>query len=449
MNSKFIKIFVALFLVAYGGLAFAAVSSQEAAQLGNKLTLVGAEKAGNADGSIPAYEGGNKKAPASFKRATGKRPDPYANEKPLFSINSKNMNQYADKLTEGTKGLMKKYPDYRIDIYKTHRSVWYPQFVLDGTVKMATKARTVNNGISLKDAKAGYPFPIPKTGAEVMWNHMLTYIGTALDVNMSAFFMDRSGRATETGRSSDNYDYPYWDTKTNLPYAYLNFIEFTAPARMSGQLMMWHEPLDRSTTDAKVWQYLPGQRRVKMAPEVAFDTPNTATSGAMTYDDTYMFNGSMERYDWKLVGKKEMYVPYNAYRACYAGSLKELKPKFYDPSALRFELHRVWVVEATLKPGKRHIYKTRRFYVDEDSWTCVANESYDAQGKLYKATHAFFSPSYDVGGGYGYSTVQYDLIGGLYIMNMWKDGGSQVKIHNKRKPMTFYSPEAMAAKGVR
>ncbi len=60
--------------------------------------------------------------------------------------------------------------------------------------------------------------------------------------------------------------------------------------------------------------YLPGQRRVKAAPDVAYDTPNPGTAGATTYDDAFMFNGAMDRYDFKLIGKKEMYVPYNAYK---------------------------------------------------------------------------------------------------------------------------------------
>ena len=30
-----------------------------------------------------------------------------------------------------------------------------------------------------------------------------------------------------------------------------------------------------------------------------------------------MFNGAMDRYDFKLIGKKEMVIPYNAYRFQY------------------------------------------------------------------------------------------------------------------------------------
>ncbi len=139
----------------------------------------------------------------------------------------------------------------------------------------------------------------------------------------------------------------------------------------------------------RAWQYLPGQRRVKLAPDLAYDTPNAGSGGTSTYSDTFVFNGAMDRFDWKLVGKKEMYVPYNGYKLMYAKDIKPaLTPNHVNPDFMRWELHRVWVVEATLKPGQRDLYSKRVFYLDEDSWVALAADQYDGKGQLYRATLA-------------------------------------------------------------
>jgi len=172
---------------------FAAVSLEEAAKLGTTLTLFGAEMAGNKDGTIPAYTGGLTRPPASYKLGSGIRTDPFAGETPLFSINAQNMSQYDDKLTEGTKAIMKRFPTFRIDVYKTHRTVAYPDFVIRNTAKNAVKAMTANDGLSVGGARAGIPFPIPKDGHEVMWNHLLSYKGRATRVQFDAYLVDQVG----------------------------------------------------------------------------------------------------------------------------------------------------------------------------------------------------------------------------------------------------------------
>jgi hypothetical protein len=157
------------------------------------------------------------------------------------------------------------------------------------------------------------------------------------------------------------------------------------------------DPLDIGTKDRRAWTYLPGQRRVKVAPDLAHDTPNPGTAGATTFDDTFIFNGSMDRFDFKLVGKKEMLVPYNDYVAVYQSKQDDLlKPNHLNPDLVRWELHRVWIVEATLKEGKRHVYSKRTFYLDEDSWMALASDEYDARGQLYRTGFAYMAPSYDV-----------------------------------------------------
>ena len=438
-------------LMAAGSLpAFAAITPEEAKQLGTTLTAVGAEKAGNKDGSIPAYTGGVTQAPAGFKAGDGIRPNPFAGEKPLYSVDAKSMAAHAGQLTEGTKALMQKYPSYRIDVYPTHRSVAFPKWLTDNTDKIALKAHTTNDGRSIADAHAGFPFPIPKTGYEAMWNHLLRYNGQAYEAKYRNLTVDAGGRAVLATEGVSTQEYPYWDASKSSADIYWRIkLNYTGPARRAGEGVLIVDPLDLGQKDRKAWTYLPGQRRVKVAPDLAFDTPNPGTAGASTFDDTFLFNGSMDRFDFKLVGKKEMLVPYNDYTAVYGAKQDDLlKPKHLNPDLVRWELHRVWVVEATLREGKRHIYSKRTFYLDEDSWAAVASDSYDARGQLYRAGFAYMTPSYDLPAPYTDMFGIYDLVSGIYSVTGFiaETGGVR---QSKGLPEREWSADALAGAGVR
>ena len=309
---RFQKTLLIAALASASGAALAGVSADEAKQLGTTLTPTGAEKTANKDGTIPAYTGGLTKAPAAYKAGDGLRPDPFADDKAQFSIDAKSMDKYADKLTEGAKALMKKYPDYRIDVYKSQRSVAYPKWVADNTAKCATTAKTANAGRSMEGCHAGIPFPIPKTGYEVMWNHLVRFQGVAYNVKYRNWNIDASGRPSVSTEGSIVQEYPYWDAdKAGTETYYKQRITYSGPARRAGEALMLIDPLDYGKNDRRAWQYLPGQRRVKVAPDLNHDTPNPGTGGTSTFDDVFLFLGSMDRFDFKLVGKKEMYVPYN------------------------------------------------------------------------------------------------------------------------------------------
>ncbi len=429
--------------------AFGAVSSEEAARLGSTFTAIGAEKTGNADGTIPAYTGGLK-TPATFKKGSGVRPDPFADEKPLLSINPKNADKYSTKLTEGSKALLKKYPTYRIDVYKTHRTVSFPHYVQDGTAKNAVTAKAINGGISIQNATNGIPFPIPKDGNEAMWNHLLRYSGEAMKLKYKSWNIDASGRRTLGVSATVHQQYPYYDRKNpSVENYYMIKAHFEDPPRRSGEALMLIDPLDFTKKGRRAWQYLPGQRRVKLAPDLSFDTPNPANAGATTYDDVNIFNGSMERYTFRLIGKKEIYVPYNAYKAVYETKPEALcLPRHVNPDYLRWELHRVWVVEASLKPGKRHIYSKRVFYLDEDSWAAVASEQYDARGQLFRTSFSLLTYSYDIQAPFTDPITFYDLVAGTYTLSVnLGDKGSLHYINPLSDKQ--WSPDSLAGSGIR
>ncbi|GAA0688556.1 DUF1329 domain-containing protein [Marinobacterium maritimum] len=387
------------------GSALAKVSAEEAAKLRNELTPVGAERAGNADGSIPEWTGGMTAAPKGHK-AGGFRVDPFADEKPLFTITASNYQDYSDQLTDGQKMMFTKYPDtFQMNIYQTHRTAAAPQWVYDNTAENALTGELTPDGNGIMKSHGGYPFPIPQNGLEVIWNHHVRWRGEGIHRIYSSVLtypngerIVGGGEGWETYRThqKDNYDPDYNGTVLE----FLNI--YTAPVRRKGETLLVKDPINQSETPRQAWQYIPGQRRVRRAPTVAFDTPDAGTSGTTTYDDAFMYNGSPERYDFKLAGKKEIYVPYNSngllnkLAKTKDGDYSLLTPNHIDPKAERWELHRVWVVEATLKEGKRHVYDKRTFYVDEDTWMVVLADAYDGRGELWRSHMAHLLNAYDV-----------------------------------------------------
>ena len=445
----------AAFAAIYGSSALAAVSADEAKQLGTTLTPIGAEKGGNKDGTIPEYTGGIK-PPADFKAGSGFRPDPFANEKPRLVITGKDVAAHADKLTEGTKELLKRYPTMRVDVYPTHRTVALPQRIVENTVKNATGAKSVEGGAAIENVLPGYPFPIPKTGSEAIWNHLLRYNGLGYDgPRYENWNVDAAGVPTLAVSGDLYWAWPIFDPKKTGPINasdpyWMVKISYVGPARRNGEALLWVDAVNPLKQPRRAWQYLPGQRRVKLAPDLAYDTPNPGAAGAGTYDDVSVFNGALDRYDWKLVGKKEMYVPYSNYRLTYHKAAADItKPNHINPDLVRWELHRVWIVEATLKEGKRHIYSKRVFYLDEDSWIALASDQYDARGQLFRSSFAFPSYSYDVQAPFGDTFGIYDFNSGAYNISGLFGAHKGLKYMAELPKESAWSPEALAGAGLR
>src|ERR1700758_1391670 len=295
--------------------AWGAVSPQEAARLGQDLTPLGGEKAGNADGTIPAWTGGIKSAAeAGFPtyRSGDHHPDPLASDKPLFTITAANLSQYAARLTEGHKALFKTYPDYKMIVYPTHRSGAAPESVYEATKRNATTAKLVPDGNGFTGAIAGTPFPIPQSGLEVFWNHLTRYRNVAAGLEIGQAPMTAGGAFTLV-KFKEEFYFPYYEpgmTEARMNNILVYFTqETTAPARLAGEILLVQDTLNQAKESRRAWIYNPGQRRVLRAPQVAFDNPGTNADNLRTTDQFDMYNGSPQRYNWTIVGKKEMYVP--------------------------------------------------------------------------------------------------------------------------------------------
>lgn len=431
--------------------AWSAVTAEEAGQLKSTLTPLGGEKAGNKDGTIPAWTGGYT-TPIAGDKAGGRRGDPFKDEKPLYSISAKNADQHADKLTDGTKAMLKKFADYRIDVYPTHRTAAAPQWVYDNTLKNATRAKL--NGDVPEGAYGGIPFPVPKTGAEVMWNHILRWRGTSWQFQVNQYQLTADGRAVLTTDGVGDQQMPYYFqdgspeqfAKSN-DYWLIRLINQGPPIR-AGEAITGHSNIEAGKSQA--WVYLTGQRRVRKLPNPCCDTPTAATAGTMSFDEVEVWAGRIDRFDWKLAGKKEMLIPYNGNRLLQPKTDAEVLGKnFLNPDAVRWELHRVWVVDATLRANERHQAPKARYYCDEDTWNCVLGDRWDANGQLWRTLWAqtFVAPDLPgtVIGAFGYTDL---LSGAGFVGNLYNAKAAQYPL-KPRYPDSVFTPEAMAGEGVR
>lgn len=431
------------------GQAFAAATGEEAKQLGTKLTWWGAEMAASKDGSIPAYTGGLTKGPAVKADAKGYTtyPDPFADEKPILRITRQNMAQYADKLAEGQKALLKKHPDYYIDVFPTHRTTTYPESIRAATIRNATQCNTINGGIGLEEAcRGGIPFPIPKTGYEVMWNKLISYHNAEYHVSYN-YAVDPTGRVVLSSKSRTYGDVPFYRNVTEKNRFGVLVSVQEEPPRLAGQMNGVQDFLDPDKHPRLAFGYTPGQRRVRMAPELAYDTPLAPTGGAQFNDDIYLFLGKMDRFDFKLVGKKEMFIPANAYKFYLSTAEQAHKPNFINPELVRWELRRVWVVEGTLKPGERHGYSKRTYYFDEDSQLNGMVDTWDQGGALFR--HGFMPTiqMWDQGYSYGTAYVIYDFVKNMYSTGAINNGEGFKWVDPL--PDRELTPDALANRAIR
>jgi hypothetical protein len=417
------------------------------------LTPLGAIASGSADGTIPPWTGGlAKPLPGHTK---GKPyADPFADDAVRFVITAENVAQHADKLSPGQVAMFRRYPNtWRMRIFPTRRSAAYPQHVYDAIMENARTAETAENGNAVVNATISSPFPIPKTGVEAIWNHVLRYRTTSGQYQFVQATPTASGEYTPVKidqRAFFAYAVPGATIQSIDNKAIYFLEEVIAPPRLAGQVLLVHETVNQVAEPRQAWTYNPGQRRVRRAPNVAYDNPGTACDGQRTSDQLDMFNGAPDRYDWALVGRKEMYVPYNDYQLDSAAVTYDqiLRRGHLNPDLLRFELHRVWVVDGRLREGTSHMYARRTFYFDEDSWQILLADQYDGRGELWRVSECYVINYYDAPVLWQTVEAHYDLQNGRYVA---------LGLNNQEGPIVFdvpmsldaFTPEALRRVGMR
>lgn len=401
------------------------VTTADVAKLGQELTTAGAEKAGSKDGAIPAFEGQSK--PVGDWTFGKNREDywKYKDEKPLFVIDASNVDKYADKLTPGQIQMLKQVPGYTMPVYPTHRDCGVPEVVAQNTKEGASKSAIGSDGWSLADAVLpGVPFPEPQNGIQALWNFLVHYQGAGTSyADILTYLSPRTGSSQSIEYHSQALGYFPWgikgqhSPKDDGGLQSGQYYVYSSPAALAGQGTIARNYFGK---DADTYYYFTGQRRVRRLPAYTYDAPMIGYENEYTIDSTDVFNGLPDRFDWKLVGKKEIYVPYNVFamQNPNAKLSDAAGPHFVNPAFRRYELHRVWEVVGTVKSGMRHSTPKKVLYLDEDSWIAAVGDDYDAQGKIWKAKENDITPQWDLGACNLNGYVQNDLVDGRYIIDM-------------------------------
>jgi len=424
----------------------------------DKLTPSGATKEGTSDGSIPAWEGAVAPLPGYEWGKLRRDHWKYKDDKPLYSIDAASVDKYAGKLSPGQVAMIKQTKGYRMDVYPSRRTCGVPDFVVANTRKNVGTAKLAADGWSLKEATVpGYPFPVPSTGVEAMWNSKMRYRGVGIDYKKTITAVSpRRGSAEWIRADSEQTLFiPTGAKGSNAlssfpPVEFYVYFGYSAPVALAGQALAITQFLDQAENET--FYYFPGQRRVRRMPTYSHDSPQIGMENQYTLDEPNVFNGALDRFDWKLVGKKEMIVPYNGFGG------HDFKARFEDvagndfiaPSHRRYEMHRVWVIEASVKAGMRHSAPKRTVYLDEDSWAPVMMDDFDGQGKLAKLREGFVIPVFETGSCDGMAMVQNNLAEGRYVfdthsMGTGKDVRWVTEPNGPRYKTGFYTADNLRA----
>jgi hypothetical protein len=433
-----------------------AASEEEVLRLGTTLTPLGAEMDGNATGTIPPWDGGLSIAPAGYGGPGKHHVDPFASDSPLFVIDAGNLEHHRQHLTPGQLALFQAYPQtFRMPVYVTRRTAAAPESVYEHTRVNAQTAQLREGGNGFTGAYGGIPFPMPHSGVEALWNHIARYRGTYVLRRAAEVAVQRNGSYVPIVTEQQAL-FRFYDPRTNASqldnvlFYYLS--QTRSPARLAGGAVLVHETLDQVQEPRQAWAYNAGQRRVRRAPSLAYDTPIAAADGLRSADDTDMFNGSPDRFEWKLLGKQEIYIPYNSYRVGSPQvSYKQLlKPGHLNPDFTRYELHRVWVVEGTLKPDARHIYSKRRLYLDEDSWQAAVVDQYDGRGELWRVSLAYLKNYYELPTTWSALDVFHDLQARRYhVQGLDNEESGTLDFSQPLPDARAFTPAALRRQGTR
>ena len=438
----------------------AKTTAEEQARLGlegTELTAAGAIRAGNAEGTIPAWKNEPIVPPGGFQEGSY-HVDPFGSDKVLFTITAQNFQEYADKLSEGQQHMFQTYPDFSMNIYQTRRSAVFKPYLYKAAIENAQKSEVVvtDRGIvAFKDARKAWAFPIPHNGNEAWMNQATRPITPWLNS------FETTMAVTSTGKYVVNLlniqkrekwsDPEIADAELNPSEDSLLYYQtLLAPPKLAGQVVLARDPVRFTDKLRSAWAYSPGQRRVKRAPQIVYDNPLTASDGLATTDQKWGFNGPNDRFNWKLVGRKEIYVPYNAYKLHSSSATPDKVIKAngrIDQSFARYELHRVWVIDSVLKEGTNHDYGRRTFYLDEDSWWIMLVDGYDRRHQIWRHWESHDVMYYDIGFMNAAAEFQYDMQAGRMIALMWDKANPPDFAW--RRPEGYFTPASVRRHGVR
>lgn len=437
--------------------ARAALTTTDADRLKSDLTPIGAERAGNADGTIPAWTGENLPLPSGGP-PYALLPDFFASDAKVVTITVSNMDQYKDKLSLGTVEMLQRYSSFRVNVYPTHRTAIASQDVYDNAYKNVTRTQAVPGGsrMGFTGAYGAIPWPIPdpadplEAGAQIIYNHRARWAGISRKRALLTFSMINGQRVLiENVNEIQNRPLYYLDGSPETFDGLLSKTRYDqeGPPAIKGTSYIEDQSASESIVPTMVWEYLSGQSRVRKAPDIMNDSPNTEMGDIVNTDEGYLWNNPLDQYNWRLIGKKEIYVPYNNNKLFLATPDEAMLPQCMNPDMVRWELHRVWVVEATLHPGYRNVLPRRTFYVDEDTWIISLYEAYDANGNMVHVGQNYLENRPDIPAVLQSSTGTNNFQTDEYVIvtSPFNAPGGNGILDLTPIPDTFFNPSEMAS----
>lgn len=459
MISKYVLRFGVLVFALSAWNSWAGVSPAQVKALDSKLTPFGSLRAGNEAGTIPKWDGGISEAPLGYKGSGQHHIDPFVDDKIKFVIDNGNYKGFEKYLSAGQIALFEAYPDtFKLNVYPTRRSHAMPEWVVENSRENALTASLSKGGVGVENAYGGIPFPIlhgrsKDKALQVMWNHMTRWRGIFMTSRSTEVAVQRNGSYSPVTIQREiffNFHNPKgsFERLNNTLFYFLTFNK--APARLAGGALLVHETLDQTKGARQAWDYNSGQRRVRRAPNLAYDSPIASSENTRTADDTDMYNGAPDRYNWKYKGLKEVFIPYNNYAVSSADVAYDdlVMSGHLNPEYLRWELHRVHVVEANLDPSERHIYKKRVFYVDEDSWGVALVDQYDNRDELWRVSMSLLKNYYELPGVWSAGDVYHDLQSRRYSANgLYSEEKKAPVFENKVPNKRYFKPSSLRRRG--
>jgi hypothetical protein len=407
--------------------------------LNESLTPTGAIRQGTTDGRIPAWVSSKEQAALLHQQLE--------QDQPLFTITGDNYTEYLAHLTEGQIALFRQHPNtFKMPVYQSKRLHQIPKWLAEATHKNLNDARLIDDGNGISNVWPGIPFPVPDNALEILWNHLIawrsisakgTFIESTIHPNQAHYLIESSFEIAmpyyqpERMAVTDNIILTYYLTR------------IISPARIAGGATLVHDSMNPRMGQRQSWIYNVSQRRVRRLPFLGYDTPNMNSDDIRVVDEVNLFNGSPDRYEWKSHGKKAIYIPYNA--KSLAESTKDfeslLTPYHLKTEPTRYELHRVWEIEATLKPDQHHIYTRRKLYLDEDSWMALIAEQYDQSGALWRVSisHTQYMP--ELPGTMKVADIFHDIKNQSYfVQSLIERNGRWLEFSNTLPEKKHFSP---------
>lgn len=369
-------------------------------------------------------------------------------EQPMYSVDSSNYLQHADKLTVGQIKAFETYSDFRIDVFSSTEECQLPAHAVS-----TKNAKMINGNEGLADFKLGTkPFPNPTDAQHYIWNHRMTGpFVTSVHRTNTTYIVKNDGSYT-VGKGDNYIEFPgavespikgQVDKNTHA----LFMVKNVSPPRIAGTLTMLHDFIDAAVQERKAWAYSPATRRVRRAPSVNYDSFIDASGGLATIDSYNMFTGAQDRFDWNVVEKKVILIPHNNLEMANAtADMITSNKNFPNPDLVRYEEKEVVIVAATLKSGSRHIFPKNIMYVTQDPFMQIMiRDQFDGQGSLLK--HQYATRAVDSSGGCRINAeITLDFPTRAYVMNNVLGLGHddlEVTYNTTNMGIEFYSPDGL------